>query len=199
MKNYYSILEIHFQATEIEIKKAYRKCALKYHPDVNRSPDAHTKFLEVFEAYEVLSNPIERKIYDELYVKTFMNRSMTVYTANEQYKQRNETNRQKATQKAETYSKMSYSSFANYLSKELNLALDHVFPIGWAIFLLAEGAASNFIIFFALSDKDLSNQEGAGMGILFLVIMGIVFFVWGWNQFQKAKKNYLDDRKQTFK
>src|SRR5690606_34531787 len=102
MKNYYSILEINFQATVIEIKKAYRRCALKFHPDVNKSTDAHSKFLEVFEAYEVLSNPTERKIYDELYVKTFMNRSITVITANEQYKQRNDANRQKATQKAET-------------------------------------------------------------------------------------------------
>lgn len=199
MKNYYSILEISIQATETEIKKAYRRCALKYHPDVNKSSDAHTRFLEVFEAYEVLSNPNERRIYDELYTKTFLNRSITIVTANDQYRQRSEANQQKASRKADTYSKMSYSSFASYLNKELNLALDHAFPIGWAVFLLVEGAASIFLIFFALSDKKLSNQEGAGMGILFLIVMAIVFFVWGWNQFEGARKNYLADRKETFK
>ena len=88
MKNYYSILEISFPITDGDIKKAYRQCAFKYHPDINKSTDAHSKFIEVFEAYEVLSSPIERKIYDELYVKTFLNKSISVITANENYKNR---------------------------------------------------------------------------------------------------------------
>lgn len=199
MKNYYSILQINFQSTEAEIKKAYRQCALKYHPDVNKSPDAQSKFLEVFEAYEVLSNPNERRIYDELYRKLFLNRSITIVTVNDQYRQRSEANQQKASRKADTYSKMTYTSFSSYLSKELNLALDHAFPIGWAIFLLAEGVSSVFLLFFALTNESLASHEGAGIGILFIILMGIGFFVWGWNQFESARKNYLSDRKETFK
>lgn len=64
--DYYKILEIPKTASEKEIKKAYRKLARKYHPDLN--PDdkvAEKKFKEINEAHEVLSNPANRKKYDE--------------------------------------------------------------------------------------------------------------------------------------
>lgn len=55
-KNYYDILGVPRDATETDIKKAYRKMALKYHPDKNQSPDAEEKFKEIAEAYDVLSD-----------------------------------------------------------------------------------------------------------------------------------------------
>lgn len=53
---YYKILELEPNATESEIKKAYRKMALKYHPDKNQSPEAQEKFKSIAEAYEILTN-----------------------------------------------------------------------------------------------------------------------------------------------
>lgn len=53
-KDYYKILGVARSATDDEIKKAYRKMALKYHPDKNKSPGAEEKFKEVAEAYDVL-------------------------------------------------------------------------------------------------------------------------------------------------
>lgn len=53
-KDYYKILGVARSATEEEIKKAYRKMALKFHPDKNASPGAEEKFKEVAEAYDVL-------------------------------------------------------------------------------------------------------------------------------------------------
>jgi len=53
---YYKILELEPNANENDIKKAYKKLALKYHPDKNQSPDAEEKFKSISEAYEVLSN-----------------------------------------------------------------------------------------------------------------------------------------------
>lgn len=63
-RDYYETLGISKSATEDEIKKAYRKLALKYHPDKNKSPGAEEKFKEVAEAYEVLSDEKKRKSYD---------------------------------------------------------------------------------------------------------------------------------------
>jgi molecular chaperone DnaJ len=66
-RDYYEVLGVGKTATEAEIKKAYRKLALKYHPDV--SPDkgeAEEKFKEITEAYETLSNPSKRATYDRL-------------------------------------------------------------------------------------------------------------------------------------
>jgi len=64
--DYYKILEIDKSATEADIKKAYRKLARKYHPDLNpNDKDAERKFKELNEANEVLSNPENRKKYDQ--------------------------------------------------------------------------------------------------------------------------------------
>ncbi|TRY87344.1 hypothetical protein DNTS_017212 [Danionella cerebrum] len=63
-KDYYSVLGIQKGASDDEIKKAYRKQALKYHPDKNKSPGAEEKFKEIAEAYDVLSDPKKKDIYD---------------------------------------------------------------------------------------------------------------------------------------
>lgn len=64
-KDYYKILGIKKGASDDEIKKAYRKLALKYHPDKNKNPGAEERFKEVAEAYEVLSDKKKRDIYDQ--------------------------------------------------------------------------------------------------------------------------------------
>ncbi len=65
-RDYYTILGIAKNASDAEIKKAYRQAALKYHPDRNPGDStAAEKFREAAEAYEVLSNPEQRKQYDQ--------------------------------------------------------------------------------------------------------------------------------------
>ncbi|XP_007559310.1 PREDICTED: dnaJ homolog subfamily B member 5 [Poecilia mexicana] len=65
-KDYYKTLGIPKGSNEDEIKKAYRRMALRFHPDKNTDPNAEEKFKEIAEAYEVLSDPKKRAIYDQL-------------------------------------------------------------------------------------------------------------------------------------
>src|SRR5260221_12456378 len=65
-KDYYETLGVSRTASEEEIKKAFRKLARKYHPDVAKGKGTEEKFKEINEAYEVLGDPAKRKKHDEL-------------------------------------------------------------------------------------------------------------------------------------
>lgn len=64
-KNYYDVLGVGKDASPEEIKSAYRRQAKKYHPDINKEPDAAEKFKEINEAYECLSDPTKKSNYDQ--------------------------------------------------------------------------------------------------------------------------------------
>jgi curved DNA-binding protein CbpA len=69
MATLYDTLEVHAEATNEEIKRAYRRAAMKAHPDrnVGREAAAHAHFQEIKEAYAILSDPEQRRVYDEVY------------------------------------------------------------------------------------------------------------------------------------
>ena len=72
-RDYYDVLGVDKSASDAEIKSAFRKLAKKYHPDLNKEPDAAEKFKEVQEAYDVLGDEQKRKTYDQFGSAAFDN------------------------------------------------------------------------------------------------------------------------------
>src|SRR5215469_4839370 len=64
-RDYYEVLGVARNASDDDIKKAFRRLARQYHPDVNKDKNAEAQFKEVNEAYEVLSDPQKRQMYDQ--------------------------------------------------------------------------------------------------------------------------------------
>lgn len=80
-KDYYKIMGVSKDASEKDIKTAYRKLARKYHPDISKEPNAEEKFKEMGEAYEVLRDPTKRKEYDQYQLnKDFNQRTQHHYS-----------------------------------------------------------------------------------------------------------------------
>ena len=74
-KDYYEVLGVDKNASEADIKSAFRKLAKKYHPDVSKEENAAEKFKEAQEAYAVLSDPEKRRQYDQFGHSAFTNAS----------------------------------------------------------------------------------------------------------------------------
>jgi curved DNA-binding protein CbpA len=66
VRDFYGVLGVARTASDDDIKEAFRKLALEYHPDRNRSPEAEERFKDISEAYSVLSDPQKRTLYDAL-------------------------------------------------------------------------------------------------------------------------------------
>lgn len=120
MKDYYSILEINQDATLLDIKKAYRKLALQWHPDKNPSPEAHDKFIEINEAYLVLSDPTKRGVYDQL---------LNSFTKKSSFEEKNTKEHSdfeefvfSSREKAKKYANFSFEEFSKSLAKSLGEA-----------------------------------------------------------------------------
>lgn len=73
-KDYYQVMGLKREASEKDIKMAYRRLARKYHPDLSKEPNAEEKFKALGEAYEVLKDPVKRKQYDQYAQDSAFNR-----------------------------------------------------------------------------------------------------------------------------
>lgn len=134
MKDYYKILGLNRDSTQAQIRAAYRRLALKYHPDINSQSDAHERFIEINEAYELLFDIEKRKLYDELLVNAGQSlTSMSVSNAQSTY-----THWQaQARSKGDSYSRMTIKDFQYQVLDGLVKAYDVTKVIVKVVFIVA--------------------------------------------------------------
>ena len=202
IKNYYETLGVGFNADRRAIKRAYRKLALEFHPDKNKSPGSHDKFIEINEAYLILYDDEARKRYDKEYHYNFTSRkepkteySVKTEKQRKSAKQRFDNERsfqtyededlnrwsKNAREQAESFAKMAFNEFSNLavgVVKETGFQLGNslIMALG-AIFTMS--GCGNLV--FGLTG-DLGNPI---LGIIFLPI-GLFL----WNLAQKNWNNH---------
>jgi cation transport ATPase len=153
--NYYEILGVTCYATNSEIGMAFRALAKRYHPDLNKNPDAKNKFIQIYEAYSILKDEKKKKVYDEF----ILNKNTNVKKETEQAKTYTKWE-EDAKQEAKYYSEAKYSVFKKNI-------IGGVFVVGIRILFL-------FIVAVVWAFLDLNNN--ALSFILGIIVAAIVCF-----------------------
>ena len=157
--DYYTILEVTQNASLEEIKKSYRRLALKYHPDVNKNNNDSSYFIKINEAYEILSNDQKRKFYDQLFNSSFQKNNYKDFFDWVDH----------ARQKAYNYSKMSFDDFVKILNISRLIA---ALIISSPILILIYGSV--FFCIFVIPILAFINAKY--MASIFWLIFGIIIF-----------------------
>lgn len=179
-KDYYNVLEINKDANESEIKQAYRNMAKKYHPDINDSPDAHLRFIEVTEAYEILMN---RDLHEY-----YMHRekgSDSAYMRSQYEKARRE-----AQESAKRYARMKYEKFKQEQEAFKKSGWhDLILTLRYIMRILAFPAIGICVALPLISEQVAEHPSGYVMFWLFALI--IVFFImYNWENYLRIDSYY---------
>lgn len=152
--DHYKTLGIKFTASKLEIKKAYRKLALTYHPDRNKSPNAHKEFISVNEAYLLLSDTEARAKYDKAYTNHFKEQQEHQEYFNQESFEDEDLNAwsKNAKEQAEVFAKMTFEHFANLIVgtvKETGFQLGNSILVMLGAFLTISGIFNLIFVFSA--------------------------------------------------
>jgi hypothetical protein len=179
-KDYFKILELEKDAGPDEIKRAYRQLAKKYHPDINKAPDAHEQFIKITEAYEILINQDLHEYY--YHRETARDHGFM----REQY----EKARQEARESARRYARMKYEKFVREQEAfkksgwhDLILTIRYflrimVFPI--IVFLIA----------MPLISEEVSEHPSGYVMFWLMAVILILFVASNWKNYLKLDDYY---------
>jgi len=191
VKDYYKLLELELGASLLEIKKAYRRLALRLHPDRSNEPNAAQNFMEITEAYEVLRDPMQKSEYDRLYLKYFRPKTKEQFTE-QAYEHTNYKKQQEwethGREKAKEYSTIPFEEFARMLLKEISVGASYI-PNSIAI-IFTGGTA---IVLLVMLPDTLVNELEFGLFSL-LMIAGLGYLAY--RLFLVAQADYKEDRKR---
>ncbi|MGG9961105.1 DnaJ domain-containing protein [Ferruginibacter sp. SUN106] len=173
--DYYKILSVDKNHTSDQIKKAYRKLALRYHPDTNRDTDSTNKFLEIQEAYEILSDLTKKIKYDYLYERHYQKNVKTefeIFREKQIYKEYYNNWQKEARNNAITKSKEKFSNFKYDLIQTVGQGFNfssNIFAIIFALVILG-GTFVNL-------DTYLSGNKDAIYGVIICGILSLLIII----------------------
>ena len=187
--DYYRILGVKQNATDDEIRKAYRKKAMEYHPDRNSSPDSQEMFIRVTEAYEYLmSHPYRRNITEEEIMRN--------YQAWIDYR------REEARRRAEAYAKASYSEFRKSPVYRSTTVIDGTIVFLGLILATMVIVTTVYGYIYRMRIADTPKEEPSMtlaaisliIGFSYLIIS--IFYLSAWIARQKKKRRKTEDGAQ---
>lgn len=164
VKDYYDLLDLPFNSSSEDIKKAYRKKARIYHPDINPAPDAKDKFISVTEAYEFLIAYHEKLRTDD---QTF-DQAMEDWR-----KYRQDRSRKRAT----VYAKTSYSTFKNTQFYKTTRIFDGTTIIFSFIISIMVLIYTIYGYLYRLHNPIPGLEKPSVFAFVMLLILGMVFFI----------------------
>lgn len=175
MKNYCNILEISRNANALSIKRAFRKLALEYHPDVNKNSHAHLKFIEITEAYEVLIDPIKRTEYDQLY--DLFHSPKNTGIPETQYQDKQEKWQDFASQKANEYSEMEIDELMRHILDEVKFHGRPIARIGCLSYIFIFTGIVLLITIPMMYEDGVFDQDKGVLGMLIFIAVsaGIIW------------------------
>lgn len=175
---YYEILNIPESASSTDIKSAYRKLAKVYHPDLNPSPEAAQKFIDLEEAYSCLIKSDSRSAYDRLLL--MKRKGIYGTTVNRKYENDVERRRNKARKRATEHANMSFDQYKadEFLHGSLSaLIIKTIFTILSGIFLFW----LMYVLIFAIYGSIGAWQESSSrfiIGIIFIVLLIVMSYLY---------------------
>ena len=189
LQDYHRILGIKQNATDDEIKKAYRRKAMEYHPDRNSSPDSQEMFIRVTEAYEYLmSHPYRRNITEEEIMRN--------YQAWIDYR------REEARRRAEAYARASYAEFRKSPIYKSTTVIDGTIVFLGLILATMVIVTTVYGYIYRMRIADTPKEEPSMtlaaisliIGFSYLIIS--IFYLSAWIARQKKKRRKTEDGAQ---
>jgi len=173
-RNFYQILGVERTAKRIDIKKAYRKLALQWHPDKNKSLQAQSRFIEINQAYLILADEDAKQKYDDEYDRCFSKNQPDVGTGDENLFKDENLNEwsQNARRQAETYAGKSFEDFAKMMQLMVNEVGNQSFT---ALIYAASGVVSVSCLFSLIEGIRYGDYSQMLLSIIVLVVSIFAF------------------------
>lgn len=193
IRDYYQILGVDKNSDALAIKRAYRKLALLYHPDVNKNINANDQFIRITEAYEILIDQSKRSDYNILYDKFFGGKISIIVEDLYASTKSKEWNKY-GSMKAEEYSNLNINEFMKYVFGEAFYHGKQVSKIGCSAYLwIGTGLMGLIGMAIAIVDMDIADEE-----LGFVIFMGVIFVIITITGIRHTKKQIIE-YKQDYK